>query len=193
MIELKTPIGKEKIKKLKAGDQVSITGEMFTARDMAHKFLFENDSEKFKNLLKNKIIYHCGPIVKKENNSYEVIAAGPTTSAREEPYEAGIIKDYKIKAIIGKGGMGEKTLEACKNYNCVYLHAVGGAAALLAERITKVINIYKKEFGMPEAIWHLKVEKFPALVTMDANGNSLHKDVLKRSRSNYEELIKQNL
>jgi fumarate hydratase class I len=186
MIKLKTPINEEQIRQLKAGDKVLLSGVIYTARDKAHKFLVENNSKEFKEKLKDGIIYHCGPIVKKENNNWKIISAGPTTSIREEPYEADVIENYKVKAVIGKGGMGKKTLEACKKFGCVYLHAVGGAAAVLAENIKKVKNVYKlEEFGIPEAFWELEVEDFPAIVTMDANGNSLHKDILDKSKEKY--------
>jgi fumarate hydratase class I len=190
MITLKTPLKKENISKLRVGDKVLLNGTIFTARDMAHKFLFENQPNEFKEKLKDSIIYHCGPIVKKENNNWKIIAAGPTTSIREEPYEDKVIKDYNIKAIIGKGGMGEKTLKAMKEQGCIYLHATGGAAVLIADSIVKVKNVYKlEEFGIPEAIWELEITNFPAIVTMDANGNSLHKEISTLSEKNYKKLV----
>ena len=167
------PITKEEIKKLKTGDIVSLSGVIFTARDAAHKYLFEKKPKEFIKRLSNTAIYHCGPIVKKNGGKYSIIAAGPTTSIREEPYMAKIIKDYKIKAIIGKGGMGERTVAACKKYNCIYLSAVGGAAALLAKSLKEIRNVYKLEFGIPEAIWEIKVKDFPAIVTIDCNGKVL--------------------
>ena len=189
MIRLKTPINEEEIRNLKIGDKVLLSGKIFTARDMAHKFLFENQNSEFKEKLKNGVIYHLGPIVKKENEQWKIIAAGPTTSIREEPYEADIIKNYKTRVIIGKGGMADKTLKALQKYGAVYLHAVGGAAVLLADSITKVTNVYKlEEFGIPEAIWELEVRDFPAIVTMDANGASLHSNILKGSKNNYERI-----
>jgi len=186
MIKLKTPLKEEDVRKLKIGDKVELNGTIFTARDMAHKYFIENPSE-FKEKLKNSVIYHCGPIAKKKKE-WKIIAAGPTTSIREEPYEAYIIKNYRIKAVIGKGGMGKKTLGALKKYGCVYLSVVGGAAALLANSIKKVKNVYKLEFGVPEAIWELEVKNFPAIVTMDAKGNSLHKNILELSEKRYNKL-----
>ena len=174
-IKLRFPIEKEEIIKLKAGDIVSLSGIIFTARDAAHKFLFEKKPKAFKNKLIGSAIYHCGPIVRKKGKKYSIVAAGPTTSIREEPYMADIIKQYKIRAMIGKGGMGKKTLEACKKHKCVYLSAVGGAAAVLAKSIKEVRNVYKLEFGVPEAIWELEVNDFPAIVTMDSKGRSLHR------------------
>lgn len=169
------PIKKEDIKKLNVGESVSLSGIIFTARDVAHKFLFEKNPKEFVNKLANSAIFHCGPIVKKEGKKFSIVAAGPTTSIREEPYMGKIIKDYKIRAVIGKGGMGKKTMAACKKHGCVYLSAVGGAAVVLARAIKEVRNVYKLEFGIPEAIWEIKVKDFPAIVTMDAKGRSLHK------------------
>jgi fumarate hydratase class I len=173
--KIKFPINKETIKKLKAGDIVSLSGIIYTARDAAHKFLFEKKPKAFKNKLANTAIYHCGPIVRKKGKKYSIVAAGPTTSIREEPYMADIMKNFKIRVMIGKGGMGKKTSDACKKYGCVYLSAVGGAAAVLAKSIKEVRNVYKLGFGVPEAIWELEVKDFPAIVTMDSKGRSLHK------------------
>jgi fumarate hydratase class I len=128
--------------------------------------------------IKNSIIYHCGPVTLKKGGKWIVTAAGPTTSSREEPYQAGLIEKFGLKAVIGKGGMGEKTRLACEKFGCVYLHAVGGAAQVLAEAIKEVKNVYGyDEFGAPEAIWELRVENFPVVVTIDAHGNSLHKEI----------------
>lgn len=185
MIELNVPIAEETIRGLKVGDAVSITGILFTGRDRVHKFI--HDGGKLPSEIKTRggIIYHCGPVViKDENGNWKVTAAGPTTSIREEPYQGQIIRDLGLRAVIGKGGMGDKTLAACKESGCVYLHAIGGAAQVLAECVEKVNNVsFLDDFGSPEAIWELQVEKFPAVVTMDANGNSLHKEVLQSSEA----------
>jgi fumarate hydratase class I len=135
--------------------------------------------------LKNGILYHCGPVVIKDSQgNWKCVAAGPTTSIREEPYQWQVIRDLGLRGVIGKGGMGDKTLEACKQYGCVYLHAVGGAAQVLAECVKRVRNVYMMEqFGAPEAIWEFDVENFFAVVTMDSHGNSLHRDVLAASRA----------
>ena len=183
-MRLTLPITEKQTRQLKLGDFVFLNGIIYTARDAAHKYLIEENPQKFKNKLKNTAIYHCGPIVRKKANSYEIISAGPTTSIREEPYEWKIIKNYKIRAIIGKGGMGDKTTEACKRYGCVYLSAIGGAAAVLAKSIVKVVNVYKLEFGVPEAIWEIEVKDFPAIVTIDAKGNSIHKNIYRISKKN---------
>jgi len=140
--------------------------------------------------LKDQIIYHCGPVVVKEEGDWKVTAAGPTTSIREEPYQAEIIERFGIRAVIGKGGMGEKTLQALKKFGCVYLHAVGGAAQVLGECVKKVQNVYLlKELGSPEAIWELVVEDFPVVVTMDSHGKSLHKEILENSKKKLQEVL----
>lgn len=183
MIRLEAPFTEEKIRKLRVGDMVEIYGMVYTGRDAVHKWLSEgNEPPKEEVDLRNSIIYHCGPVVMEKGTGakkkYTVTAAGPTTSIREEPYQAGVIERFGIKAVIGKGGMGEKTRLACEKFGCVYLHAVGGAAQVLAESIQEVTGVYGYEkFGSPEAIWKLRVEKFPVVVTIDAHGNSLHKDI----------------
>jgi fumarate hydratase class I len=179
MICLEAPFTEEKVRSLKVGDMVEIYGMVYTGRDAVHKWLSEGNEPPANEVdLRNSIIYHCGPVVMQKGSKYTVTAAGPTTSTREEPYQAGIIERFGVKAVIGKGGMGEKTRLACQKFGCVYLHAVGGAAQVLAEAIKEVTGVYGLEkFGSPEAIWKLRVEKFPVVVTIDAHGNSLHKDI----------------
>jgi len=183
MIKLIAPFTEEKIRSLKVGDEVLITGTVFTGRDAVHKYLHEGGKLPPEVNLYNGIIYHCGPVViKDEKGEWKVMAAGPTTSIREEPYQAQIIKEYSLRGIIGKGGMGERTLEACRQYGCVYFHAVGGAAQVLAECIKKVKGVYMMDkFGAPEAIWEFEVEDFPVVVTMDSHGRSLHKEIYELS------------
>ena len=185
MIHLEVPFTDEKIRSLKVGDAVEISGIVFTGRDVVHKYLHEGGQLPPEVNLRDGIIYHCGPVVvKDENGEWKVTAAGPTTSIREEPYQWQVIRDFGLRGVIGKGGMGDKTLEACKEHGCVYFHGVGGAAQVLAECVKKVRNVYfLKEFGSPEAIWELEVERFPAVVTMDSHGNSLHKEVLSHSQA----------
>lgn len=185
MISLTTPISEEQVRALKVGDAVEVSGVVFTGRDAVHKYLHEGGALPEGVSLRGGIIYHCGPVVvKDEHGAWQVTAAGPTTSTREEPYQGQIIRDFGVRAVIGKGGMGDRTLAACREHGCVYLHAVGGAAQVLAERIQRVRNVYfLEQFGSPEAIWELEVAKFPAIVTIDARGNSLHKEVLERSRT----------
>src|SRR5213595_1054861 len=175
MIDVKTPISEADIRRLKLGDEVFISGKLFTGRDAVHKYLHEGGQLPAGVNLQDGILYHCGPVViKDEQGNWKCVAAGPTTSIREEPYQWQIIRDFGIRGVIGKGGMAEKTLEACKTYGCVYFHAIGGAAQVLAECVKKVRNVYfLKEFGSPEAIWELEVEGFPAVVTMDSHGRSL--------------------
>jgi fumarate hydratase class I len=193
--KIQLPVGADEIAKLEVGDLVSISGVMVTARDAAHKYLIENyvegetpDSEKalaekLIPLLKDGMIYHCGPVVEKdENGKWHFVAAGPTTSTREEPYQGPVIEHFGVRGVIGKGGMGAKTLAACQKAKAVYLHAVGGAASLLAASVKEVIDVYKaEEFGLPEAFWVIRVEDFQAVVTMDSHGQSLHKDVEEKS------------
>ena len=185
MTELTSPFTEDKIRALKVGDEVLISGVVFTGRDAVHKYLHEGGKLPPGVNLRDGILYHCGPVVmKQDDGTWKATAAGPTTSIREEPYQAQIIKAFGIRGIIGKGGMGDKTLAACKEFGCVYLHAVGGAAQVLAECIKKVRNVYFYEkFGAPEAIWEFEVADFPAVVTMDAHGHSLHKDVLAASQA----------
>jgi fumarate hydratase class I len=182
MIELKLPVSEADIRKLKVGDEVAITGVMITARDAAHKYMVEQEAVEVKDVLKNGMLYHCGPVVKKDDQGWHFIAAGPTTSKREEPYEAEVIERYGVRGVIGKGGMGEQTLAACQKHGAVYLHAIGGLAVILGRSVKKVPAVHKlEEFGVPEAMWVIEVERFPAVVTMDSHGNSLHKEVLENS------------
>jgi len=185
MIQLTSPFTEAKVRGLKVGDAVEISGVVFTGRDAVHKYLHEGGKLPPEVNLRDGILYHCGPVVlKDEQGRWKVTAAGPTTSIREEPYQGQIIKEFGLRGVIGKGGMGERTLMACKEHGCVYLHAVGGAAQVLAECIKSVRNVYLlEEFGAPEAIWEFEVERFPAVVTMDSHGNSLHKDVFAASQA----------
>jgi fumarate hydratase class I len=185
MIQLNFPFTKEKIAGLKVGDAVEISGVLYTGRDAVHKYLHEGGALPEGVNLRDGIIYHCGPVMmKQDDGSWKCTAAGPTTSIREEPYQGEIIKEFGLRGVIGKGGMGDRTLAACKEHGCVYLHAIGGAAQVLAECIKRVRNVYLLEkFGSPEAIWELEIEKFPAVVTMDSHGNSLHKEVLATSQA----------
>ncbi len=185
MTKLSFPFTEEKIHALKVGDEVLISGTLFTGRDAVHKFLHEGGALPPGVNLRDGLLYHCGPVMmKQDDGSYNCTAAGPTTSIREEPYQGQIIRDFGVRGVIGKGGMGDRTLAACKEYGCVYLHAVGGAAQVLAECIKKVRNVYLLEqFGSPEAIWELEVEDFPAVVTMDAHGHSLHQEIFAASQA----------
>jgi fumarate hydratase subunit beta len=185
MISLKTPLSKEAVLQLKVGDEVVISGRLFTGRDAVHKYLHEGGQLPQGVSFAGGILYHCGPvIIKDEQDNWKCVAAGPTTSIREEPYQWQVIRDFGLRGVIGKGGMGERTLAACKEHGCVYLHAVGGAAQVLAECIKRVPNVYMMDkFGAPEAIWEFEVIDFPAVVTMDAHGNSLHREVMAASQA----------
>lgn len=178
-ITLTAPITEEQIRQLKVGDVVKITGRMYTGRDAIHKYLMDNDAPVD---LDGQVIYHCGPVMLKDDEgNWHVKAAGPTTSIREEPYQGDIMKKFGIRAVIGKGGMGAKTLAALKDHGGVYLNAIGGAAQYYAECVKSVDGVDLMNFGIPEAMWHLQVEGFTAVVTMDSHGNSLHEDVEKSS------------
>ena len=184
---LTIPIKDEDIEKLKINDKVYLNGTIITARDKAHQYLLKENTGLN---LGGGVLYHCGPVVKKKENKYEIIAAGPTTSARMDLHEADVIEKYNIKAIIGKGGMCKKTLNALQKNKAVYLSALGGAAVLLAKSITKVKEVIKlEEFGIPEVLWVLEVKDFPAIVTMDAHNNSVHEIVLKKSEEKLKNIL----
>jgi fumarate hydratase class I len=203
MHKLTVPISEDAIRELKAGDPVSLNGVIVTGRDAAHKYMVDHfvktggnppaaEQEMYdtlKTLLKESVIYHCGPVVQQENGVWRFVAAGPTTSIREEPYQADVFEHFNVRAAIGKGGMGEKTLRACKDFGAVYLHAIGGAATLIAESVKEVLTVYKLDFGVPEAFWVIRVEDFPVVVTMDSHGNSLHKQMLEQSTAKLAKLI----
>jgi fumarate hydratase class I len=190
------PIDDETIRSLKVGDPLALSGVMITGRDVVHKWLIETFIKKtrapqdedmqiyeaLKPILAGGVIYHCGPVVSGlDTKQYKFIAAGPTTSIREEPYQADVMKHFNLKGVIGKGGMGAKTLKGCQEVPAVYFHAIGGAATLIAQSVTKVLGVYKLDFGVPEAIWVIEVKNFPVVVTMDAHGQSLHEAVEKGS------------
>ncbi|HUA21479.1 MAG TPA: FumA C-terminus/TtdB family hydratase beta subunit [Bryobacteraceae bacterium] len=173
-VVLRAPLSEEQVRALKVGDVVLISGEVFTGRDAVHAHLMKNPPPVD---MRGSILYHCGPVMLKQGEGWTVKAAGPTTSSREEPYQATIIEKYGVRAVIGKGGMGAKTLAALKHSGAVYLNGIGGAAQFYARTVEKVLGVQFLEFGIPEAMWHLRVNNFAAIVTMDAHGNSLHADV----------------
>ncbi len=184
---LTAPLTEADVRSLRAGDIVMLNGPVFTGRDAVHKFIFKGGDVP---VLHQAVIYHCGPVVLEENGQYRVVAAGPTTSIREEPYQAAVIEKYRIKAVIGKGGMGAKTLEACQRFGCVYLHAIGGAAQIYARCVERTPRVFlKEEFGSPEAVWEMHVKNFPAVVTMDSHGRSLHAEVSEISRHRLQEVL----
>jgi fumarate hydratase subunit beta len=201
---LTIPLTPEAIRSLHVGDSVRLRGVMLTGRDAAHKWLVETFIRKTREpstedgavaaairpLLAGGAIYHCGPVVAGlETKEYRFVAAGPTTSTREEPYQAEVMRHFGVRAVVGKGGMGAKTLAACLDVPGVYLHAIGGAATLIAQTVQRVLGVYKLEFGVPEAMWAIEVKDFPAVVTMDSHGQSLHVEVEARSREALKRLM----
>lgn len=184
-IRLTPPLTEEVVRSLKVGDVVLISGEMYTGRDAVHAHLMKNPPPVD---LHGAVLYHCGPVMLKHGEKWFVKGAGPTTSIREEPYQAEVLGRYGVRAVIGKGGMGAKTLAALKECGAVYLNGIGGAAQFYSRSIKEVLDVHLMEFGIPEAMWHLRVEDFVAIVTMDAHGNSLHADIEKLTGINLERL-----
>jgi fumarate hydratase class I len=177
-VVLTSPLTEEQVRSLKVGDVVLISGEVYTGRDAVHAYLMKNPPPVD---LHGAVLYHCGPVMLKEGDNWKVKAAGPTTSIREEPYQADVLKNYGVRAVIGKGGMGPKTLAALKECGAVYLNGIGGAAQYYARTVEQVLGVHLLDFGIPEAMWHLKVNNFVAIVTMDAHGNSLHAGIEKET------------
>jgi fumarate hydratase class I len=186
VVQLETPLSTEEVRRLRAGDIVLLSGTIFTGRDAVHQYLHAGGEL---DTIKGGVIYHCGPVVLKEAGAYRVVAAGPTTSSREEPYQAEVIERFSIKAIIGKGGMGPRTLKACQEHGCVYLHAIGGAAQIYAQCVESVPHVYLEQFGSPEAVWEMKIRDFPAVVTMDSHGRSLHQIVADASKHKLQAVL----
>lgn len=204
MREVTIPINDDVIRSLKVGEPVVLSGVMITARDAVHKWMIETFIKKTRQpqgddlevyeairpILKGGVIYHCGPVVSGlDTKDYKFVAAGPTTSIREEPYQADVMQHFDARGVIGKGGMGAKTLKGCQQVPFVYFHAIGGAATYIAQSVEKVLGVYKYEFGVPEAIWVIQVRNFPVVVTMDAHGNSQHALVDDSSKQVLESLL----
>jgi tartrate/fumarate subfamily iron-sulfur-dependent hydro-lyase beta chain len=204
MKSLILPLTNDDIRSLKVGDPVALSGVMVTGRDRVHKWMMDTFIKKtrlpvdddvavyeaIKPLLSGSVIYHCGPVVAGlDTKDYKFVAAGPTTSIREEPYQGAVMQHFNIKGVIGKGGMGAKTLQACRDVPGVYLHAIGGAASYIAQTVTRVLGVYKLDFGVPEAIWVIEVKDFPAVVTMDSHGGSLHADIEQKSKAVLDDLL----
>lgn len=204
MRKLTVPISEDTIRDLTVGEPVSLSGVIATGRDAAHKYMIEtfiktggqppaseeNVYAALQTVLRDGVIYHCGPVVQQQNGTWSFVAAGPTTSIREEPYQADVIEHFGLRAVIGKGGMGPKTLRACQDFGAVYLHAIGGAASLIARSVKEVIAVHKMAFGVPEAFWIIRVEDFPAVVTMDSHGSSLHQQIKERSSARLDDLLR---
>jgi len=204
MRSVKIPISEADIRELKVGDPIALSGVMITGRDTVHKWMIDTFINKtrqpqgddlqvyeaIKPLLNGGVIYHCGPVVGGlETRQYRFVAAGPTTSIREEPYQGDVMRHFNVRGVIGKGGMGPKTLAACQEVPGAYLHAIGGAASLIAQTGERVLGVYKLDFGVPEAMWVIEVKDFPVVVTMDSHGNSLHAQVEEKSRQVLNALI----
>ena len=204
MRKITIPINDEIIRSLEVGEPVELSGIMVTGRDVVHKWLIETFTKKtrqpqgedlqvyeaLKPILAGGVIYHCGPVVSGlDTRQYKFVAAGPTTSIREEPYQAEVMQHFNLKGVIGKGGMGAKTLKGCQEVPGVYFHAIGGAATFIAQSVVRVLGVHKLDFGVPEAIWVIEVKDFPAVVTMDAHGRSLHETVEKDSARMLAELL----
>ena len=204
MKRLSIPISDKEILDLQMGDPVMLNGIILTGRDSVHKWMVETFVDKtrqpegddlevyqaIKPLFDGGIIYHCGPVVSGlESGNYKFVAAGPTTSIREEPYQGLVMEHFNMKGVIGKGGMGAKTLAACQSVPGVYFSAIGGAATLIAQSVQKVLTVHKLDFGVPEAVWVLDVEDFPVVVTMDAHGKSLHQQVEQQSKTILDKLL----
>jgi fumarate hydratase class I len=204
MQKISIPISDESIRSLKVGDPVALSGVMITGRDTVHKWMVETFVKKtrspggddldvyevIKPYLEGGVLYHCGPVVSGlESGDYRFVAAGPTTSTREEPYQSDVMNHFNIKGVVGKGGMGAKTLAACHDVPGVYLHAIGGAASLIAQSVSRVLDVYKLDFGVPEAMWVIEVVDFPAVVTMDSHNHSLHAEINEKSYTVLENLL----
>jgi tartrate/fumarate subfamily iron-sulfur-dependent hydro-lyase beta chain len=172
------PVDEKIIKKINIRDVIYLSGEIFTARDEAHHMMLEKDKKSIPFDPSKMALFHCGPLMKKINNEWSVVSAGPTTSSRMEIFEDKFLDKYGTKIIIGKGGMGNNTKNALKKNIALYTAYTGGAGALAAERIEKVISvIWLEKLGMPEAVWIFKVKKFgPLVVAMDSKGNSIYKN-----------------
>lgn len=204
MQKIQLPMSEEVVRGLKVGDSVLLNGVMVTGRDSVHKWLVDtfishtrqaqgDDMEVYaalKPLLQDSAIYHCGPVVAGlETQKYRFVAAGPTTSIREEPYQGEVMRHFSLRGVIGKGGMGARTMAACHEVGGVYLHAIGGAASLIAQTVVQVLGVYKMDFGVPEAMWVIEVKDFPAVVTIDAHQGSLHAQIEKDSQTVLKELL----
>ena len=204
MKNLQMPFNETTIRSLRVGDPVTLNGVIITGRDAVHKWLIEtfikqtrppqgDDLEVYESilpLLRDHAIYHCGPVVSGlDTKDYRFVAAGPTTSSREEPYQGDVMRHFQVRGVIGKGGMGAKTLAACQEVGGVYFHAIGGAASLIAKTVKRVVGVYKLEFGVPEAMWVVEVDAFPAVVTMDSHGGSLHAKIAQESGEILDDLL----
>lgn len=192
---LETPISEQDVRKLKVGDIVYVSGIMITARDAAHERALELAKSGRKSEipveLEGLVLYHCGPVVRKLNDEWQVVVAGPTTSARMERLEGDFIREFKVRGVVGKGGMGDKTAEAMREVGAFYGAFTGGTAVLAAKAVEKVLGVHWLDLGTPEAMWVLKVDKFgPLVVAIDSHGNNLYKEVMGEAKRNFEEILR---
>ncbi len=191
-IQLETPVKTEDARALRTGDSVLLNGIIYTGRDAFHRYAAE-DAEKLPFSLEGGCVYHCGPIIKGAPGDWSVRAAGPTTSARMEPYIRRMIERYFVRIFIGKGGLGAESLKAFREFGTVYLSAAGGCASLLAETIEAVEGVFfLEEFGFPEAVWKLRVKNMPLLVTMDSEGGNIHREIMSASSAKFAEMVQRN-
>jgi len=190
---LRVPLSEEDMRKLRVGDIVYLTGVVHTARDAAHRRIIEylREGKLLPFDLRGGVIYHCGPVVAKKDGQWVVVAGGPTTSARMELYEYEVIEKLNVRVVIGKGGMGKRTAEACAKYGAVYATYTGGAGVLAAQSIKRVIDVHWLDLGIPEAVWVFEVEDFgPLVVAIDSAGRNLIEEVLEESVKRKNELLK---
>jgi tartrate/fumarate subfamily iron-sulfur-dependent hydro-lyase beta chain len=189
---LQTPLTNNDVRALHIGDTVHLSGRMFTARDEAHRLMLERrkDDDQIPFDPSEMALFHCGPVVKKEDGGWRVISAGPTTSARMELLEDEFLTAFGIKMVIGKGGMGDRTLVALRKLGAVYAHYPGGAGALAAQAITRVTEVYwLDKLGIPEAVWVFDIELFgPLTITMDSHGKSLYHGLEESAKENLEQI-----
>jgi len=204
MKKLNIPISEEEIRDLRVGDAVQISGIATTGRDAAHKYMVETlikganslsgedqiMSDELNSILNGGAIYHCGPIVRNDEGTWSIVSSGPTTSIRDEIYQDKVIEAFKVRVVIGKGGMGPRTLAACQKFGAVYLHGIGGAGVYNAAAMVEVLDVFKKEeFGLPEAFWKVRFEDFAGIVTMDSHGKSLHEELGEKFDKQFKSLI----
>ena len=190
---LRTPVSEEEVRKLRVNDTVYLTGTIVTARDAAHRraLEFHKEGKPLPVNLEGLAVFHCGPITTKDDNRWGVVAAGPTTSVRMEPFEDAFIRNFKVRVVVGKGGMGKKTVDAMKQYGAVYGAFTGGAAVLAAKAVKKVKGVEWSDLGMPEAMWTLEVEDFgPLTIAIDAHGNNLYETIQTKANAEKQEIYR---
>lgn len=182
--ELETPIPRDDVLKLRVGDLIYITGSIVTLRDRAAARLAKLRASELPFPITGLPLFHCGPLARRVGNRWEIIAAGPTTSTRMEPFQADIIRRFGVRVIVGKGGMGRRTARALRKHGAVYALFTGGAALLAAQAIREVRGVRWLDLGTPEALWLLRVARFgPCLVAMDSHGGNLFQQVIDKAKS----------